>query len=224
MTDNEGSHSSHSMFITFEGLDFSGKSTQVKLLSDRLSLADHNVLVLREPGGTEIGEKIRKLLLDKATMGMTDVSELFLFSASRAQLVDEVVKPALEGGLVVVSDRYYDSTTAYQGWARGISLDSVNAINRCASGGIVPDLTFFLDIPVAEVERRIQRARSNKDRMESNGKEFYEKVRQGYLALAKQEKRFRVLDGEKGVDDLHDSIWQEVDSALKQTATGQPKK
>ena len=104
------------MLITFEGLDYSGKSTQVQLLADRLTLKDHRVLVLREPGGTDIGEKIRKMLLDKNNEDMTEASELFLFSASRSQLVQEVVHPALDGGMVVICDRYYDSTTAYQGY------------------------------------------------------------------------------------------------------------
>ena len=202
------------MFITFEGLDFSGKSTQVKLLSDRFSQEDFNVIVLREPGGTEIGEKIRKILLDKASTGMTDVSELFLFSASRSQLVEEVIKPALDGRMVVICDRYFDSTTAYQGWARGIPLETIRSVNQSASGGLVPRLTFFLDIPVSEVEKRFQRAKSNKDRMESNGKEFYEKAREGYLRIAKEEQRFRVIDGTKNADEIHEVIWKEVEKAL----------
>ena len=202
------------MFITFEGLDFSGKSTQVRLLSDRLSHEDFNVLVLREPGGTDIGEKIRKILLDKGSAEMTDVSELFLFSASRSQLVEEVIRPALAGGMVVLSDRYYDSTTAYQGWARGIPLDTIRAINQCASGGLVPHLTFFLDIPVNEVERRVQRAKSNKDRMESNGRDFYVKARNGYLDLASHESRFRVIDSTKTVDEVHEAVWREVEKLL----------
>ncbi|MBI3788305.1 MAG: dTMP kinase, partial [Ignavibacteriales bacterium] len=113
------------MFITFEGLDFSGKSTQVKLLVERLSRENRTVVALRDPGGTDIGEKIRTILLDKNLSGMADFTELFLFSASRSQLVQEVIKPALEGGLVIVLDRFYDSTTAYQGWGRGLSVDAI---------------------------------------------------------------------------------------------------
>jgi dTMP kinase len=204
------------MFITFEGLDYSGKSTQVQLLSDRLSLGDSRVLVLREPGGTEIGEKIRKMLLDKSNTGMTEASELFLFSASRSQLIQEVVHPALEGGMVVICDRYYDSTTAYQGFGRGIALDVIQAINRYATGGLAPDLTFFLDIPIREIERRMMAAKKNKDRMESNGIEFYERTRDGFLQIAKTESRYRVIDGLQPIDELHEQIWLIVTEALTQ--------
>ncbi len=202
------------MFITFEGLDYSGKSTQVKLLADALKHENHSILVLREPGGTEIGEKIRAILLDKRISGMTNASELFLFSASRAQLVEEVIKPALESGLVVLCDRFYDSLTAYQGWGKGIPLDTIRVINECASAGVAPDLTFFLDIPVDEVEKRMRRSRTSKDRMESNGKTFYERVRRGFLEMAKQERRFRVIDGLQTVDAIQDSIWKTIQASL----------
>ena len=202
------------MFITFEGLDFSGKSTQVRLLSDTLTHLHYHILVLREPGGTEIGEKIRTILLDNKITGMTNVSELFLFSASRAQLVEEVIKPAIEGGLVVLCDRYYDSLTAYQGWGKGIDLDTIRVVNQCASGGVVPDLTFFLDIPIDEVERRMRRSHTSKDRMESNGRGFYERAREGYLEIAKNEKRFRVLNGLQPIDTIQEMIWTAVSTSL----------
>ena len=176
------------MFITFEGLDNSGKSTQVQMLAEHLTRKGHRVLVLREPGGTEIGERIRTMLLDKNNISMTEASELFLFSASRSQLVKEIIKPALEGGMAVLCDRYYDSTTAYQGWGRGISLEVISAINRYAADDLVPDITFFLDIPIKEIEKRILRAKKNKDRMESSGLDFYERVRSGYLDLAKKKR------------------------------------
>lgn len=198
------------MFITFEGLDFSGKSTQVKLLVERLSRENHTVVALRDPGGTGIGEKIRTILLDKNLNGMADFTELFLFSASRAQLVQEVIKPALEGGMIVVLDRFYDSTTAYQGWGRGLPLDAINVINKSAAGGLVPDLTFFIDIPVSEVEKRMHQLKSRADRMESSGREFYDRARQGYLQLAKEEKHFQVINGLQPVDDIHESIWEKV--------------
>ena len=202
------------MFITFEGLDYSGKSTQVRLLADALKHENHNILVLREPGGTEIGERIRTILLDKRIAGMTGVSELFLFSASRAQLVEEVIKPAIEGGLVVLCDRFYDSLTAYQGWGKGIPLETIKVVNACASSGLIPDLTFFLDIPVEEVERRMRRAHTSRDRMESNGREFYERARKGYHDIASTERRFRVIDGLQPVDAIQDLIWRTVDDAL----------
>ena len=202
------------MLITFEGLDYSGKSTQVRLLSDRLTLQDHHVLVLREPGGTEIGEKIRKMLLDKTNTGMSEASELFLFSASRSQLIQEVVLPALEGGMVVLCDRYYDSTTAYQGYGRGIKLDVIQTINWYATGSLVPDLTFFLDIPIREIEKRISAAKTNKDRMESSGIEFYGRVREGYLQIAKNESRYRIINGLQPIDDMHELIYQQVAEVL----------
>ncbi len=202
------------MFITFEGLDYSGKSTQVRLLADTLKHERHTILVLREPGGTEIGERIRTILLDKRISGMTSVAELFLFSASRAQLVDEVIKPALEGGVIVLCDRFYDSLTAYQGWGKGIPPETVRAVNEGASQGLTPDLTFFLDIPVEEVERRMRRAHTSKDRMESNGKEFFERVRKGYLQIATSERRFRVIDGLQPLDTIQDLIWKTVVGSL----------
>lgn len=206
------------MFITFEGLDFSGKSTQARLLSERLSQENFNVLVLREPGGTEIGEKIRSILLDKQTSGMTDTSELFLFSASRSQLVEEVIKPALEGSMIVVCDRFYDSTTAYQGSGRGLSEEAINVINTFATAGLVPDVTFFLDLTLPELEKRMLRSKSGKDRMESNGQGFYEKVRECYLSLARKEKRFVVIDAIQSIEEIHEAVWQKVEHMAAQKA------
>lgn len=202
------------MLITFEGLDYSGKSTQVQLLADHLTQQDHRVLVLREPGGTDIGEKIRKILLDKNNDGMTEASELFLFSASRSQLIQEVVRPALDGGMVVICDRYYDSTTAYQGYGRGIPLEVINEINKYTTGGLVPDVTFFLDIPIREIEKRMHSAKKNKDRMESSGIEFYERTRNGFLQIAKSESRYCVIDGLQPIDDLHELIWKHITESL----------
>lgn len=204
------------MFITLEGLDGSGKTTQVKLLADRLSRKNHNVLVLREPGGTEVGEKIRTILLDKQIEGMTSVSEFLLFSASRSQLVEEVIKPALDGGVVVICDRFYDSSIAYQGWGRQIPIEAVKVINSCAANGLIPDLTFFIDLPVADVEKRINRLRG-KDRMESAGKEFYDRVREGYLTIAKRESRFHVIDGKQDIDTIHETVWEQVELMLVQS-------
>ena len=197
------------MFITFEGLDFSGKSTQVELFTDRLNREQHKVLVLRDPGGTAIGEKIRSILLDKRSLGMADMTELFLFSASRSQLVYEVIQPALERGVIVVCDRFYDSTTAYQGWGRNISLDAIRAINRAAASGLVPDITYFLDIPPLEITKRMKEKNSLADRMESSGLEFYERVRDGYLRLAREERqRFEVLDWLRPIEEIHALVWE----------------
>jgi len=130
-------------------------------------------------------------------------------------LIQEVVHPALDGGMVVICDRYYDSTTAYQGFGRGIPLEVIHAINRYATGGLVPDVTFFLDIPIREIEKRMHSAKTNMDRMESNGIEFYERVRNGFLQIAKTESRYYVIDGLQPIDDLHEQIWQYLTEALK---------
>ncbi|MCI0708220.1 MAG: dTMP kinase [Ignavibacteriae bacterium] len=202
------------MLITFEGLDFSGKSTQIKLLADRLKQERHEVLVLREPGGTSIGEKIRTVLLDTKSTGMTAAAEFLLYSASRSQLVEHVMKPALASGTVVLCDRFYDSSTAYQGWGRELPLDIVKAINYLAGGGLVPDVTFFIDIPLHEVERRIAERGEGKDRIESGGHEFYEKVLKGYKSLMAEHKRFVVIDGMKSIEVIHDAIWKAVSAKL----------
>jgi dTMP kinase len=196
------------MFLTFEGLDFSGKTTQAKLLVERLQEQGNEVLMLREPGGTIISEKIRDILLDKENHGLTQVAELFLFSAARTQLVREVIQPAIKANKIVVCDRFYDSTTAYQGYGRGVNLDGVHAINRIATLGIIPTLTFFIDITPDEIMRRQIATSVATDRMESAGKEFFERVRNGYWKLAETEShRVVVVNGQRSVDEIHAEIW-----------------
>lgn len=198
------------MFITFEGLDGSGKTTQARLLIDELKQYGRNVLFLREPGGTGISEKIRAILLDRENLEMTDLAELFLFSAARTQLVDEVIRPALEGGIIVVCDRFYDSTTAYQGYGRGLELDGVRRINSIATEKLAPDLTLILDIPVGEIPRR-GRSRQDADRMESSGGKFYERVRQGYFEIAAAEPhRCRIIDGLRTISEIQEDILAHV--------------
>lgn len=200
------------MFITFEGIDFSGKSTQATLLVERLKKAKQVVHFLREPGGTKISERIRDILLDKTHLEMTEAAELLLFSASRTQLVAEVILPALRHGEIVVCDRYYDSTTAYQGYGRGFNLEAVHHINKIATAGIAPDLTILVDIPVDEIERRKAAAGMTFDRMESGGREFYERVRQGYLEIARSEpNRFVRIDGLASVNDVSAQVWKAVE-------------
>jgi dTMP kinase len=200
------------MFVTFEGIDLSGKSTQVALLEQALrSRALHaaGVRVLREPGGTTISESLRAILLDRKHLEMSPWTELFLFSAARAQLVREVIRPALKRGEVVVCDRFYDSTTAYQGFGRGLDLETVQKVNRAAVDGTVPDITFLVDIPVEEVERRRRASGLGTDRMESSGREFYERVRSGYLEIARQEpQRVVSIDGMMPVERVHEAIWK----------------
>ena len=184
------------MFISFEGIDFCGKSTQVELLKKYLVEKKKQVEIIREPGGTDISEKVR---------------EIFLFSASRAQLVREKIQPYLETGIYVISDRFHDSTVAYQGFGRGIDLETVQRINNLAIGGTIPDLTFILDIPVDVAEKR-KRLKENQalDRIEVSDSGFYKRVREGYLKLAEKEKRFRVFDGTLGIEKIHSKVVNEI--------------
>ncbi len=200
------------MFITFEGLDFSGKTTQANLLAERLRERKRTVRMLREPGGTDISERVRTILLDTSLHAMTDTAELLLFSASRAQLVEEVIVPSLRRGEVILCDRFHDSTTAYQGYGRGLDLDAIRHIHAVATVGCVPDMTFLVDIPVDEIERRKNLAGLTFDRMESAGREFYERVRKGYLAMARQEPhRIILLDGRASIEETRRSVWAHVE-------------
>ncbi len=203
------------MFITFEGLDFSGKTTQAKLLVDRLKNSGRTVLFLREPGGTVISEKIREILLDRENYGMTQVAELLLFSAARHQLVKEVIMPALQSGKDVVCDRFYDSTTAYQGYGRGLNLDAVKTINKIATSGLSPHVTFVVDIDLNEMFARRKAAGAAGDRMEALGHEFFQKVRDGYRKIAEDDQvRFRIIDGMRPIEVIQDEIWKIVESKL----------
>jgi len=204
------------MFITLEGIDYSGKTTQAKLLVERLKKTKKEVIFLREPGGTNISEKIRSILLDKQHLELTQIAELFLFSAARHQLVTEVIKPALKSGKFVVCDRYDDSTTAYQGYGRGIDLNDVKLINRIATEGLRPDLTFYLDVQIEEIFKRQQSKNVSTDRMEESGRIFFEKVRKGYLVLAKEEpERFMVINGNRQIDIIHNEIWEIIKQRIE---------
>jgi dTMP kinase len=203
------------MFISFEGLDGCGKSTQATLLAEKLRKQNYMVECFREPGGTEISERIREILLDKKHLGMSQMTELFLFSAARAQLVSQVIKPTLLDSKIVICDRYVDSTTAYQGYGRGLRLGAVKTINTVATYGVLPEVTFFIDVPIDEIIERRHKSGVAIDRMESGGREFYEKVRQGYLELVKEEpKRVLLFDGSRPIDVVQDDIWKEVSARL----------
>lgn len=207
---------SSGILISFEGSEGCGKSTQLRLLRARLEGAGRRVELMREPGGTAIGESIRHLL-QHAPEGaaMTDETELLLFAASRAQLVREKIRPLLEQGAVVLLDRFLDSTTVYQGVARGLPPDSVAAINAFAVGGTLPRLTFLLDMEAAAAHERITQAGRDLDRIESQPPAFFEKVRRGYLDLAAaQPDRIHVLDATQSPDDLHERIWSLVAAQL----------
>ncbi len=200
------------MFITFEGIDFCGKSTQIELLKSYLVEKKKKVRVIREPGGTEISEKIRSILLDKENSKMFMETEFLLFSASRTQLVREKIKPYLDEGIYVISDRFHDSSTAYQGYGRGISIEVILSIHKFAIGNTIPDITFFIDIPVEVAEqRRREKLNEHLDRIENSDTDFYLKVRNGYLELAKRENRFRILNGTDNIANIHEKIINEIE-------------
>lgn len=204
------------MFITFEGLDFCGKSTQVSLLKAYLESISLKTLLLREPGGTEISEKIRDILLDKKNFRMVMEAELLLFSASRAQLVRDVIIPKLNEGFIVISDRFHDSTTAYQGFGRGIDLDFITKLNSFVIQNALPDITFFIDITVDEAKKRKEKNQFfNLDRIEISNDDFYQKVRNGYLYSAEKEKRFFRIDGTKSIDEIHNEIKEKINFMLE---------
>lgn len=199
------------MFISFEGIDFSGKSTQINLLKDYLINRGDEVKVIREPGGTEISEKIRNVLLDKKNSEMFMETEFLLFSASRAQLVREKIRPYLKKGIYVISDRFHDSSTAYQGYGRGLPIEVIQNIHKLAIGETLPDITFFIDIPVEVAHERKQLKHSDHlDRIEKSDEDFYNRVRKGYLKLAEEENRFRVLNGEESIEEIHKKILNEI--------------
>ena len=196
-------------FITFEGSEGCGKSTQVQLLVTRLEIAGVPFLITREPGGTAIGESIRELLqFAPQSAGMTPETELLLFEASRAQLVREVIKPALESGKCVIADRFFDSTTVYQGVARKLDRKIVQQLNAFAVGDCLPDITFLLDVDLTTARARMKGPR-RPDRMEQQSEEFYEQVRDGYQELAKRErKRVVLVEGGQASEEISDEIWQ----------------
>jgi dTMP kinase len=197
-------------FITFEGSEGCGKSTQVQKLAAHLDQAGIPHLITREPGGTPIGESIRELLqFAPHGFAMTPETELLLFEASRSQLVREVIKPALEGGACVISDRFYDSTTAYQGVARKLDPEMVERLNAFAVGDCRPDLTFILDVDAAMAQSRMQKSARRPDRMEQQPAGFYENVREAYRQLASREPdRIVLLDGARAEDKIESEIWQ----------------
>ena len=200
------------MFISFEGIDFSGKSTQIELLKDYLTGKGCKVEIIREPGGTEISEKVRTILLDKENSRMFWESEFLLFSASRAQLVREKIRPYQKQGFYVISDRFHDSSTAYQGYGRGIPIQVIMNIHKLAIGDTLPDITFFIDIPVEVAHQRSKEESSESlDRMERSGDDFYNRVRKGYLDLASKESRFRVINGLEHIKIIHEKIINEIE-------------
>ena len=196
------------MLISFEGIDGCGKSTQIELLKNYLDGIGRTVHIFREPGGTELSEKVRTLLLHDSA-DMDPVTELLLFSAARSQLISEKVKPLLADGEVVILDRFFDSTTAYQGYGRqSVPIDTIHKLNEIASHSILPNLTFYLKISPSEAAKRT--VSQNKDRMEKAGDHFFEKVDSGYDQLSKSEKRFVTIDATLKAEEIHSLIIQKI--------------
>ncbi len=208
------------LFITFEGLDGSGKSTQMRLLAERLRAAGREVFESAEPGGTPIGRQIRRILLDSANSELCPTAEMLLMFAARAQNVDQWILPALGAGQIVLSDRFTDSTLAYQGVARGLGSEVVLDVDRIACRGLVPDLTLCIDIDAAAGLHRA-RARnaagaSAETRLEEQELDFYRKVREAYRQLAADEpSRVKLIDGSRSVDEIAGDVWALVRTSLK---------
>ena len=203
--------------ISFEGSEGSGKTTQIARLAAHFQRAGREVLTTREPGGTEIGEQIRNIIVHNSKGDeMCAETELLLFTAARAQLVRQVIAPALLRGVIVLSDRFLDSSTVYQGIGRNLAADPVAQINRFAVGNVMPQLTIVIDVPEeVSLARLKQRASDLPDRMERENIDFYRKVREGYLVLAKgMPERFILIDGTKSADAIEKRIWTEVQARL----------
>lgn len=212
------------LFLTLEGPEGAGKSTQGPLLAEHLRRSGLDVLYTREPGGTPIGERIRGVLLDDAHREMAAETEMLLFAAARAQFVREVVSPALARGVTVLSDRYVDASLSYQGFGRGLDVAVVRWVNEVATGGLLPDLTVLLDIEPTAGLARARAARGKEgaagrgDRLEQEGTAFYERVRAGFLQLARESpQRFAVIDAGGDVDEVRRRVIEAVDRFLRES-------
>lgn len=206
-------------FITFEGIEGSGKSTQVRLLAEALGKKGISCITTREPGGTSFGEKIREIILQD-TSSLAPITELLLYLAARAEHVKEVIVPALRNGIWVISDRYSDATIAYQGYGRGLDIDEIVRLNRVVTGGLIPDITFLLDIPVeAGLNRAMERLKgkgAEPDRFERESIEFHMRVRDGYLRLAEMEsERIKVIDALGDENQIHKIVISHIEVLLE---------
>ncbi len=202
-------------FITFEGIEGSGKTTQIRLLMDWLRQRTDRVLLTREPGGTSIGEQIRGVLLNPENTSMTPEAEILLFSAARAQIVREVIRPRLADGWIVICDRFADSTLAYQGYGRGLSIDDLLRITEFATGGLWPDLTVYLDLDVETGLRRKAATPEEWNRMEAQAVAFHKRVRAGYRKLAAANpERWLVVDASQSVETIAEQIRRRVEQVI----------
>lgn len=205
--------SSGGLFVSFEGVEGCGKSTLMESLAQRIEELGHTVLRTREPGGTPVGERIREVVLDARHQGLNPLSELFLMLASRAQVVNELIRPALDRGEVVLCDRYGDASVAYQGGGRELGLGRVEELNRLATSELQPAITFLVDLDPQEGRRRIQGR--EQDRMEQEALSFHTRVRESYLELARRHpQRFVTLDGRKAREELLQSAWSALEVRL----------
>lgn len=196
------------LFITFEGIDGCGKSTQLNLLAEYLKSNGLDILITREPGAKGLGEKLREILLNYEGE-VSSNCEAFLFLADRAQHIDTIVKPAIESGKIVLCDRHTDSTIAYQGYGRGVNLEQIKMLNKIATSGFIPDLTFIFDL---DLETAFSRVGKTQDRMEAAGLEFFERVRNGYLEIAKQEPdRIKVINSNDSIENIFEQIKQYIE-------------
>jgi dTMP kinase len=196
------------MFITFEGIDGAGKTTQINLLKSYLESKNKEVLSIREPGGLSFSEKIRAILLDTKTE-INSTTELFLFEAARSELTEKIILPALKENKIVICDRFYDSTSAYQGFGRGLNLDDISYLNKVATQNLVPDLTFYLDIPISQsLNRNIDKV---KDRMESNTLDFITNVKLGFDTLSENyPTRIKRIKADESIDQVHQNIIKHI--------------
>lgn len=200
------------LFITFEGADGCGKTTQLNLLKEYLERKGYDVILTREPGAKGLGIKIREILLNYDGE-VSNRCESFLFLADRAQNIDIIVNPAIKEGKIVLCDRHTDSSVAYQGYGRGLDIEQIKTLNNLATGGKTPDLTLVFDV---DIETSMKRVGNKKDRMESAGVEFFNRVRNGYLEIAKQEpERIKVIDSTKSIEDVHNQVLQVIEQILK---------
>lgn len=203
------------LFLTFEGIDCCGKSTQIKKTAHYFNQKGIPHIVTREPGGTPLAEKIREIILSPKNSDITNSCELLLYLASRAQHMEEKIIPTLESGAVVLCDRFQEATFAYQGFGRGFSLEVIKNLNDFATGGYSPTRTYIFDISVECAFERLKEMDKTPDRLESNSKEFYRKIREGYLALASNNPtRIKLLRGDKSIDQIFEDIRNDLDSLL----------
>ncbi len=199
-------------FISFEGIDGAGKTTQIELLKKRLEKNNYKVKVFREPGGMDISESLRRIILNKS-FDISSNTEMLLFLAARSELVTKVIYPALEKGYYVICDRYIDSTVAYQGFGRKIDIKIINDLNKFVTLGLLPTVTFYLDIPVKTMILR--KNKENNDRMENSGLKFFERVRSGYFDLELKNNRFVKIDASQNIKKIETQIWSSLNDFFK---------